>query len=200
MPKQVDHEQRRRELAEAVWQVIGHRGLDGASIRQVAAAAGWSNGALRHYFRTRDDLLRFAFAVVGERTIERYAAVAELPPLDALRSVMMSALPFDEDGRLECVIWFVFSSQATVNPALQPEWTRVRELSVTRQIALIERGQELGDILPELDPRSEAEMLSATIDGIALHALAEPAPTHEITIARLDKALARLAVRAGAVS
>jgi TetR/AcrR family transcriptional regulator, transcriptional repressor of bet genes len=200
VPKQVDHQQRRRELADAVWTVIGRRGLDGASIREVAAAAGWSNGALRHYFRTRDDLLRFAFAVVGERTEERYAAVAGQRPRDAIRNVLLAALPLDEDGRLECVIWFVFSSQATVNPELQREWTRVREISLRGQVELIERGQELREIPADLDPRLEAELLSASVDGIALHALAEPAPSTDVTIARLDQALERLFVGVRAVS
>ena len=60
MPKVVDHEQRRRELAAAVWRVIGREGVAEVSIRAVAAESGWSTGALRHYFATRAELLAFA--------------------------------------------------------------------------------------------------------------------------------------------
>ena len=46
MPKVVDHEERRRELAHAVWRVIRRQGVDRASVRTVALEAGWSPGAL----------------------------------------------------------------------------------------------------------------------------------------------------------
>ena len=67
MPKLVDHEERRRELGDAVWRVIRSRGVDGASIRTVAHEAGWSPGALRHYFSTQSELLTFAMQMVVER-------------------------------------------------------------------------------------------------------------------------------------
>ena len=39
MPKQVDHGARRRQLVEASWAVIAREGLEGATLRKVAAAA-----------------------------------------------------------------------------------------------------------------------------------------------------------------
>ena len=40
MPKKVDHGRRREEIAEAVCRLAGRQGLDGVSLRQVAAEAG----------------------------------------------------------------------------------------------------------------------------------------------------------------
>ncbi|MGB3635817.1 MAG: TetR family transcriptional regulator, partial [Rubrobacteraceae bacterium] len=67
MPKIVDHEERRRELAEAVWRVILRDGVEGVSVRNVAAEAGWSTGALRHYVGTKEDLLASATQLLDER-------------------------------------------------------------------------------------------------------------------------------------
>ena len=71
MPKIVDHEARRKELAEAAWRVIRREGLEGASVRNVAKEAGMSLGSLRHYFATQSELLAFSMRMVGERVKER---------------------------------------------------------------------------------------------------------------------------------
>ena len=60
MPKLVDHEERRRLIAQATWRVISRDGVRAASVRTVAAEAGLSTGALRHYFDDHASLLLFA--------------------------------------------------------------------------------------------------------------------------------------------
>lgn len=72
MPKQIDHEKRRKEIAEATWRVILERGMEGASARNIAKEAGLSLGALRHYFSTQDELLVFAMKLVQEKVMARY--------------------------------------------------------------------------------------------------------------------------------
>jgi len=57
MPKIVDHEERRAEVLEATWRVIATRGLDAATVRQIAKEAGVSSGVLAHYFTDKDDIL-----------------------------------------------------------------------------------------------------------------------------------------------
>jgi AcrR family transcriptional regulator len=89
MPKLVDHEQRRRELGEAVWRVIRRDGVEAASVRKVAQEAGWSAGALRHYFSTQSELLHELLPLDKERRAENevwlaFAARALVdPPLRA---------------------------------------------------------------------------------------------------------------------
>ena len=58
LPKIVDHEVRRQELVEAAWRVINRIGLERTTIREIATESGCSTGALAHYFRTKDDILR----------------------------------------------------------------------------------------------------------------------------------------------
>ena len=55
MPKIVDHERRRAEIVQTTWRVIARRGLDGATLREVAAEAGYANGALKPYFPAKSD-------------------------------------------------------------------------------------------------------------------------------------------------
>jgi AcrR family transcriptional regulator len=97
MPKVVDHEQRRRELAQAVWRVIRRHGVERASVRVVAEEAGWSPGALRHYFATQSELLAFAMGLVVERIEGRIAALDHASdPRAAVEQVLHQLLPLDE--------------------------------------------------------------------------------------------------------
>ena len=115
MPKVVDHEERRAELAGAVWRLVMREGIDAASVRRVAAEAGWSAGSLRHYFETRSELLRFAMELVVQRVTERVQALGE----DAEpRALLHQVLPLDDEHRAEMQVWLAFTMQALVDPDL----------------------------------------------------------------------------------
>ncbi|MGK5632559.1 TetR family transcriptional regulator, partial [Streptomyces sp. URMC 123] len=47
MPRQIDHEERRRLIADAVCALADRRGLEGVTLRDVAAEAGVSMGAVQ---------------------------------------------------------------------------------------------------------------------------------------------------------
>ena len=63
MPKLVDKDARRRELAQAAIAAIVERGLDNVRLVDVAAQAGCTTGALQHFFGPsagKDAVLRLA--------------------------------------------------------------------------------------------------------------------------------------------
>ena len=74
MPKRLDAEKRRAELAQAVWRLVLRVGVAGASVRAVADEAGLSMGSVRYFFGTQDELLRFAMSQVIEQAGARVAA------------------------------------------------------------------------------------------------------------------------------
>jgi AcrR family transcriptional regulator len=162
MPKVVDHEERRRELAAAVWRVISSRGPQAVTIRDVAAEAGWSSGALRHYFPTKDELQVFAFRLAGERAAARIRAAAGRP-LDRL---LEEALPLDAERRQEVQVWFAFVGQASSSPRLEAELAAAYEWTVGWV------ADQLPDDIP--DRRTVAALLFAAVDGLAVQALASP--------------------------
>lgn len=110
MPKIVDHEERRRELAEALWRVIVASGPYAVSIRSVAAEAGLSAGALRHYFQTREELLIFAMDLSEQRVIQRIREYSrtldpDLPMVERVARFAEQMLPLDEMRRAEFRAW-----------------------------------------------------------------------------------------------
>src|SRR5687768_17144153 len=120
MPKIVDHEERREELAAAVWRLASRDGLEAVTIRAVAAEAGWSTGALHHYFSDKEELLLFAFQTVADRVGRRLAAAREAArePLELLRTMLSEGLPLDEARRAEVRVWFSFLGLALTRPVL----------------------------------------------------------------------------------
>jgi AcrR family transcriptional regulator len=175
MPKLVDHEQRRRELGTAVWRVIRRDGIEAASVRKVAEEAGWSAGALRHYFSTQTELLSFAMQMVVERIEARVGALE--PPADPRRAVeerLHELLPLDEDRRAENEVWLAFSGRSLVDPQLRARHEKVDEelrLACRRALEELRSG---GRLRPGLDLVLEAERLHALLDGLALHAAMRP--------------------------
>src|SRR4051794_316316 len=102
MPKLVDHDIRRREIVEAAWRIIAHKGIDEVTTREIAREAGYSHGVLAHYFDTKDDILLAAQRLSHERIDARYEdEISGVDAIDALRAVLHDNLPEDDQRALE---------------------------------------------------------------------------------------------------
>lgn len=175
VPRVVDHDQRRRELAQAVWQVIGRDGIDHASVRSVAHEAGWSPGALRHYFATQSELLAFAMRLVVERIEGRVAALdTAADPRQAVEQKLHELLPLDDERRAENEIWLAFTARALIDPQLRAQYNEVhdalRQACGSALETLAGRGPADADPVTAL----QAERLHALIDGLAVHTALRP--------------------------
>ncbi|MDG3017184.1 TetR/AcrR family transcriptional regulator [Speluncibacter jeojiensis] len=122
MPKIVDHEQRRQRLAEAVWTLTLGHGLEGVTLRKVAAEAGVSMGMVQHYYDTRADMVRDAIdrairALNGR--IESAVAQAAGPDAETiLRECLRAVLAGDEEGLRLIRLSVAVAAQAFSDPAL----------------------------------------------------------------------------------
>lgn len=187
MPKIVDHEERRRELGAAVWRVIARDGVAQVSIRTVAAESGWSSGALRHYFATRDELLAFACEQVIEQVTERIRGIQpEGTARDAVRRLLLETMPVDEERHTEASIAFSFLALGLGDPEL----ARVQRLHLTGMAELC------ASLIPHLVPRASAarqrslaRRLHAVVDGLTVHVLGGHLTPEEM-VAELDAFLA----------
>jgi AcrR family transcriptional regulator len=132
MPKIVDHDRRRTEIVETTWRIIARRGLDGATLRDVAAEGGFANGAIKPYFPTKASLLRATFTHVFERTSRRIEVVTEgKRGFEALHAFCLEVLPLDEErideARVVIAFWQLAlqdPEQAELNDAVMLDWRR----------------------------------------------------------------------------
>lgn len=119
MPKQVDHEQRRIEIVEATWRIIARGGFSAATMREIAAEAGFANGGLKHYFVNKDELLVAAYQRTFYRINERAAlATGDKAGLAAIRALCMEMLPLDRERQIESRVAVAFWDRAASNPVL----------------------------------------------------------------------------------
>ncbi|MGX6600731.1 TetR/AcrR family transcriptional regulator [Micromonosporaceae bacterium Da 78-11] len=190
MPKFVDHELRRKELAEAVWRVIVRDGVADVSIRSVAAESGWSSGALRHYFATRAELLAFACEQVIDQVTGRLSTMPQTGGIRATAGeVLRQTMPVDESRHTESSIAFAFLALGLGDPEL----ARVQRLHFTSMYELCLR--LVRRLVPDPargTPESLARRLHAVVDGLTVHVLAGHLTPAEM-VAELDSHLDELA-------
>jgi AcrR family transcriptional regulator len=175
MPRNVDPERRRAELAEAVWTVIRRDGLQRASVRNVAREAGLSMGSLRHYFATQGELLCFAMQLVGERARARVRAIEPADdPRETAERLLRELVPLDEERRAEAEVWLAFTGHALVDPDQRAIHQRIHDElngACTTAITLL---ADAGLVPGDLDVALEAARLHAILDGLAIHAVMRP--------------------------
>ncbi|RNB85149.1 TetR family transcriptional regulator [Brevibacillus fluminis] len=170
MPKIVDHQKRKEELAEAAWRVIRREGIDGVSVRRVAEEAGMSLGSLRHYFETQSQLLTFSMRMVSERVNQR---MTQLPLTNDLRTdielVIAQLLPLDEERCAEAEVWLAFAGKAIVDPEIHRLSLDVHDelfASFRRMIGMLKQQKLISEVM-DLD--LESKRLHALIDGLVVH-------------------------------
>ncbi|MFE1770079.1 TetR/AcrR family transcriptional regulator [Streptomyces sp. NPDC059008] len=189
MPKTVDRDEQRRQIGAAVLRLASEQGLDEVSVRTVAAASGRSPGAVQKYFRTKDEMLTFAAELVGERIEERMAAVDfGLPPREALRALVLAALPVDAERRAEAAAQLAFAARAAHHPGLGAIRRQVDQ-DVRTLLAdwLASVGHGSGPA-PAADCLALADGVIALCDGLALRLLYAP-DDREALLRALDRAL-----------
>jgi AcrR family transcriptional regulator len=170
VPRAVNVDERRGELAAAAARVIATHGLMGATMREVAAEAGLTTGALTHYFADKRDLLRFTLEVSLEQRRERApAAVGE--PADRVLAALERGLPVDDDTRLHWVVTMAFCSQAAGDDELAALQRDAYRDFRSRIAAIVRPATGAGGAAAD----ALAERLIAALDGIAVQALFDAA-------------------------
>jgi AcrR family transcriptional regulator len=181
MPKIVDHETRREEIAEALWRVVRRDGIRAASVRTIAAEAGWSAGAVRYYFPDQAGLLSFAMDLVTRRVTERVSALNPKGNATAVAlRYLEEALPLDANRRAEFDVWMAFMAQAQVESdggSLHEHVDKVHDGLRSLCESLLHSLSDSGALREDLELRREIERLHAVIDGLALHAAIQPERT-----------------------
>ncbi|MBO4270742.1 TetR/AcrR family transcriptional regulator [Microbispora triticiradicis] len=196
MPRQVDHDQRRRQIAEAVWRLATRGGLEGVTLRQVAAEAEVSARLLQYYFGTREQLLLGTLEILNEdaerRARERLAKLGEAPGTQAIvRGVLLELLPLDKERRDRHVVYAAYFVRFLTDPALAEVARDAPRALEDLLTGLITQGQELGQVPRDIDAAAEAAFLVAGADGIQTTVLLGQRSPEE-AVALLDHQLARI--------
>jgi len=167
MPKRVDHEERRRQITDAVCRITVKGGLASATFREVAAEAGVSVRLVQYYFGTKDQLLLATQQHVAQRASRRiHDRVANVPdtPRAVLRAILTSFIPDDDESRENMLMFVALHTASLVDPTLAREEARMvpdaLHTTVERQIRRVR-------LRTGVDPKREAAILVSVVPSQA---------------------------------
>ncbi len=156
------HETRRREVATVTARLLAQSGMERVTLRDVAAATGYSTHIVSHYFDNKQELLLLTLRESSARSVERLKAAirAGLSIQDCLETL----LPLDDERRIDAIVWFAFWASATHDADIAAEQQRFG-LRWRRLLSLLLRikghaGSETG---------LTAQRLQTAVAGIGIH-------------------------------
>jgi AcrR family transcriptional regulator len=169
VPRPVDHDERRRQIARAALKLLSSKGPEGLSMRAVARELGGSLTVVTHYYSTRRELLLDLPQQLAQDWSEDLSELEAqaATPRARLRTLLAWLLPLDRDGLQEEMARFsllVASTDADSSEALAGFDDYVRELL----------RQHVTGLVPDDAVESSVELFRAFTNGIVVNAVMDP--------------------------
>ncbi len=179
MPRLVDTTERRARVAAAARCVIARDGLEGTTIRKVAAEAGSSTTVVTHYFRDKDALIVAAVEDAYEAVESRMQVLSQdLQPdgsvLKRLRLMLLEALPLDRVRRDEARVWMAFWAAVACKSDLrsvQRDGYRTWRALVR---GVLSEAATAGELRPDVVVDDALDHVLCLVDGLLMQATLEP--------------------------
>jgi AcrR family transcriptional regulator len=181
VPKRVDHEERRRQIADALLRTAAERGLHATGMREVAAEAGVSLRLVQYYFGTKEALLLAAMQHLavrfGERAMTRIRGSREADgpasPRDVLAAILAEGLPADDERRTFAELGLAYLALSLTDPALAiAPLIKNSDVVIDVIAGQLRAARAAGDTPGDLDPELEAVSLLALSAGLSTSILA----------------------------
>jgi TetR/AcrR family transcriptional regulator, transcriptional repressor of bet genes len=173
VPKIVDHDKRRDQIALVACRVVAEYGFEQTTIVRIARAAGYTTGMVAHYFDTKQDIIIAALRLILRRIEERLAPATRAGQPD-LVALLAEALPADATRFTECAFWTAFWGQVSTDRRLK----RINAWLHREYLRLFERCLALGWAeWREWSPPVREQVLRSVmtfINGVTASAVASP--------------------------
>jgi AcrR family transcriptional regulator len=180
MPKRVDHQERRRHIADALIRTAASRGLHATGMREVAAEAGVSLRLVQYYFGTKEELMLAAMqqlaAQFSDRALARIEQTRRTPgparPREVIAAILTEGLPADAERRTFIALYTAYFALSLTEPALAAAPLVRNSGAVIGVVAAqLRAAQAAGDMPAQLDPDLEALSLLAVSAGLGTSVL-----------------------------
>lgn len=165
MPRVVDHDERRLQIAQVVDQLVYEQGVQAVTIREVASRVGYSTTVVSHYFSSKLEMLVFTHQVarrMAEGLIDE-AVRTNRPLIETLEEL----LPTTEERWRNWHTWFAFWGMAPAEPDVTREWREGTSNAHHLFLRLIKSAQDAGQFPEAVDCVLAATRIQILVNGIA---------------------------------
>ena len=176
MPKLVDHDARRMEIAQATWAAVQGVGVERLRLRDIADEVGFTTGVFAHYFRDKDSVLRFAFNLAYEHAYAQILQSNEAVPsnLDRIRNALVALIPDKKQPESVAFVSMCFGIRNSEDPLLASEYKKKRDEYGRLLKSYVHDAIDEGEILAGKSPGDVLDLVLAVLDGVCIAALLSP--------------------------
>jgi TetR/AcrR family transcriptional repressor of bet genes len=194
MPRPSNSAERRLQIARALRSIMASRGYDGASIADVAAAAGLTPGLVHYHFENKleillvvlDDLFAGHTAALEQALAQANGDASQ--KLAAFLDLHLATGRSADPQALAC--WITIIGEALREPAVRDAYERATIALLERLRAILREGVSAG-VFHTSDPKAAAAALMAAIQGYFVLAATARSQIPRSTAAASVKAMAR---------
>jgi TetR/AcrR family transcriptional regulator, transcriptional repressor of bet genes len=164
----VDHDERRRQIAETTVAVIAREGLEAATIRRIAAELNGPTKLVTHYFHDKNQLLVWVYQSLAFQWDMSVRPVLQRDPADLL-GLLCTMVPSDERQTRLWRVYVAFWDRASRDPTV----AGLQRNSIQKALQILADSVRAltGD---QADMQSICERLNAVAQGLAIQALMDP--------------------------
>ncbi len=178
----------RREAAEqrlldAAIRLIAERGIKGTTLGDVGEEAGYSRGLTAHHYKTKEGLVKAVAAEIHRRFRERL--MASTPPVDGLERLLAAIGVYLDVGDIPAskALHLIQKEALTQQSEFRGILRKFNRGSAGWLEQQLRAGIAAGDIRPDIDPSSHANLLLATLRGARAQWLLAPGDVDMASVA-----------------
>ncbi|HDQ03411.1 MAG TPA: TetR/AcrR family transcriptional regulator [Deltaproteobacteria bacterium] len=174
MPKIVNREKKRAEIAQKAIEVLAKRGFQATTIQDIANAAGLGKGTIYHYFKTKEEIL-WAVSEQMFRETERSLGAALLrinEPMDKLVTLIEEALHITQELEHLFIIYselWLMTVRGEHTGDFVHMLKRLQNDMKNLIASLIREGKKQGFWPGDIDIDALAGYLASSFDGVFAH-------------------------------
>ena len=146
MPRPSNTEERKAQITRGLMKVMAKRGYDGASISDIAKAAGLTPGLVHYHFKNKQQILLAALGELVARhdaNLEARLSDAGGDPIAEVAAFIDFHLGLGADSDPEALAcWILLSGEALREPKVRVQFAKALVAIVARIAAVIRAGVE----------------------------------------------------------
>jgi AcrR family transcriptional regulator len=181
MPRRVDPDARRAQVADAVIDEIAAHGLRSVTLARISARSGLAIGSIRHYFGDNlRQVMSFTLGVLVRRAEHRNPGLSD-DPATRLAEVIVFTAPTSEQERKENIALVEYRVMARTDPEYAAD-VAATSLASAEAIRSLLREALADRVIEEEALHREALLLFTLVEGFSLGSALVSTPLHETDV------------------